>query len=90
MDRVNSELYFRKNGYDKNISKPYIELVKDYDKDNDENEIYKSDNYLDINNFTKESIHTNSFNTLHLKKKNNIIIQQFYILLQLHYFDFYL
>jgi hypothetical protein len=63
MDRVNSELYFRKNGYNKNISKPYIELLNE-----DKDEIYKSDNYLDVNNFTKESINTNSFNTLHLKK----------------------
>jgi hypothetical protein len=71
MDRANSELYFRKNGYNKNkISKPFMNSST---KNNNTNSDSDSDStnelcYLDLDNFNKETIKPTSFNTKDLHK----------------------
>jgi hypothetical protein len=74
MDRVNSELHFRKNGYEKKtVIKPY-DGDKDHhnhnDNDNDddddgdsESDLSEGDKYVKTNKFKKHSIDSSSFNS---------------------------
>ena len=67
MDRVNSELHFRKNGYEKKtVIKPYDsdgDNKNGDDDDDSDSDLSEGNKYVKTNKFKKNSINSSSFNS---------------------------